>query len=161
MRFKDFATEADFLSEVESFAQSYVKNHAGEIDAQEEFPCDFVTQVAARRLFMLEKLSDSSPCLDSESSCKLILKAVEMLARVSASAAKMVLDQNFGQVGLFMEHAAQELQSKYIPKIRAGESQMALLVTEPQTGSLLSRFRCIARKVNGGFSINGSKDWIT
>ena len=93
--------------------------------------------------------------------CELVIEAIERLATVSASTAKMVLDQNLGQVPLFLAYASHALQIKYLPKMRDGSAQMAFLMTEPQSGSVLQKFSCTAKGVEGGFLLNGRKDWIT
>lgn len=161
MQFGTFESEAAFLSEVESFAQSYVKQHAGQIDANEVLPDDLIREFAVRRLFALEKLSETGTSLKLQDRCDLVLKAIGLISFVSATAAKMVLDQNFGQVQMFQQYATEELRSTFIPEIQSGESQMALLITEPHTGSGLSNLKCTAKRANGGFLIEGSKDWVT
>jgi alkylation response protein AidB-like acyl-CoA dehydrogenase len=161
MRFRAFESEAAFLCEIESFAQSYVREHAAKIDANDVLPDDFVAEFAVRRLFALEKLDETHTSLGLPERCDLVLKAIGLISFVSASAAKIVLDQNFGQVQMFRQYATQELRSTFIPKIQSGETQMALLMTEPHTGSNLSKLKCTAKRTNGGFSIHGGKDWIT
>jgi len=161
MQLKNYNSETDFLKDVESFARSYLKNHAQEIDIKGKIPTDITTELAERRLFAFDRLKDSDSPLDSKKRYELIIKVIQMLAHISASTSKMVLDQNLGQVPMFIEYASEELKSKYIPKIQSGESQMAFLMTEPQTGSVLSKFQCTGKRSNGGFLLNGSKDWIT
>lgn len=161
MQVKNFENEAAFLSEVESFAGSYLTEHASQIDANDAFPDDLLEQLASRRLFALESLSDACPALQVRSRCDLILKVIGLLSFVSASTGKMVLDQNFGQVQMFQQYASQELSSTLLPKIQSGDGQIAFLMTEPHTGSILSKFKCTAKSVDDGFLINGCKDWIT
>jgi len=97
MRFIEFQNEAAFLQEVESLTTSHVKNDASDIESYDRFPTDFFKKFAAHRLFALEKLTESGPCLNLQSKCNLILRAIGQLSLVSASAAKVVLDQNLGQ----------------------------------------------------------------
>lgn len=53
------------------------------------------------------------------------------------------------------------LQAEVIDPVLAGRSIIALAVTEPDGGSDVARLRTRARRVDGGWSISGSKTYIT
>jgi len=52
-------------------------------------------------------------------------------------------------------------KEKYLPKLRSGEWVGCFGLTEPDAGSDPAAMRTRARKVDGGFVLNGSKTWIT
>jgi glutaryl-CoA dehydrogenase len=52
-------------------------------------------------------------------------------------------------------------RQKYLPKLRAGEFVGCFGLTEPDAGSDPASMRTRAKKVDGGFLLNGSKTWIT
>jgi glutaryl-CoA dehydrogenase len=52
-------------------------------------------------------------------------------------------------------------KDKYLPKLRTGEWVGCFGLTEPDAGSDPASMRTHAKKVDGGFIINGSKTWIT
>jgi glutaryl-CoA dehydrogenase len=52
-------------------------------------------------------------------------------------------------------------REKYLPKLRSGEFVGCFGLTEPDAGSDPASMRTRARKVDGGFVLNGSKTWIT
>jgi glutaryl-CoA dehydrogenase len=52
-------------------------------------------------------------------------------------------------------------KSKYLPKLRAGEFVGCFGLTEPDAGSDPGSMRTRAKRVDGGFVLNGSKTWIT
>src|SRR4029078_2509409 len=52
-------------------------------------------------------------------------------------------------------------REKYLPKLRSGEWGGCLGLTEPDAGSDPSSMRTRAKKVDGGYVLNGSKTWIT
>lgn len=56
---------------------------------------------------------------------------------------------------------SEEQRQKYLPKLRAGEWVGCFGLTEPDAGSDPASMRTRARKVDGGFVLNGSKTWIT
>ncbi len=52
-------------------------------------------------------------------------------------------------------------KQKYLPKLRSGEWIGCFGLTEPDAGSDPSSMRTRAKKVDGGYSLSGSKTWIT
>jgi len=59
------------------------------------------------------------------------------------------------------EFGSEEQRQKYLPKLRAGEFVGCFGLTEPDAGSDPASMRTRARKVDGGFVLNGSKTWIS
>lgn len=55
----------------------------------------------------------------------------------------------------------EDLKKKYLPKLATGKWIGAWGLTEPNTGSDAMRMKCTAKKVDGGWEINGTKNWIT
>jgi glutaryl-CoA dehydrogenase len=56
---------------------------------------------------------------------------------------------------------SEEQRQKYLPKLRSGEFVGCFGLTEPDAGSDPASMRSRAKKVDGGFLLNGSKTWIT
>ena len=52
-------------------------------------------------------------------------------------------------------------REKYLPRLRSGEFVGCFGLTEPDAGSDPASMRTRAKKVDGGFLLNGSKTWIT
>ncbi len=52
-------------------------------------------------------------------------------------------------------------KDKFLPKLRAGEFVGCFGLTEPDAGSDPASMRTRAKKVDGGFLLNGSKTWIS
>ena len=52
-------------------------------------------------------------------------------------------------------------RQKFLPKLRTGEFVGCFGLTEPDAGSDPASMRTRAKKVDGGFVLNGSKTWIT
>ena len=52
-------------------------------------------------------------------------------------------------------------KDKYLPKLRTGEYVGCFGLTEPDAGSDPASMRTNAKKVDGGYILNGSKTWIT
>jgi glutaryl-CoA dehydrogenase len=56
---------------------------------------------------------------------------------------------------------SEDQRQKYLPKLRSGEFVGCFGLTEPDAGSDPASMRTKAKKVDGGFLLNGSKTWIT
>ena len=56
---------------------------------------------------------------------------------------------------------SQEQKEKYLPKLTGGEWIGCFGLTEPDAGSDPAGMRTFAKKVDGGFCLNGSKTWIS
>jgi glutaryl-CoA dehydrogenase len=58
-------------------------------------------------------------------------------------------------------YGTDEQRAKYLPKLASGEIVGCFGLTEPDAGSDPAGMKTRARKVDGGFSLSGSKTWIT
>ena len=56
---------------------------------------------------------------------------------------------------------SQAQKDKYLPKLRTGEYVGCFGLTEPDAGSDPASMRTTAKKVDGGYVLNGSKTWIS
>jgi glutaryl-CoA dehydrogenase len=56
---------------------------------------------------------------------------------------------------------SEDQRQKYLPRLRTGELVGCFGLTEPDAGSDPASMRTRAKKVDGGFLLNGSKTWIT
>ena len=58
-------------------------------------------------------------------------------------------------------YGSQETRMKYLPKLATGEWVGCFGLTEPDAGSNPAGMKARARKVDGGYQLNGTKMWIT
>ncbi|NWG45873.1 MAG: acyl-CoA dehydrogenase [Alphaproteobacteria bacterium] len=59
------------------------------------------------------------------------------------------------------EFGSEEQRRKYLPRLASGEWVGCFGLTEPDGGSDPGSMRTVARKVDGGYVLNGAKMWIT
>jgi len=59
------------------------------------------------------------------------------------------------------EYGSEEQRRKYLPKLATGEWIGCFGLTEPDAGSDPGGMRTHARKVDGGYILNGAKTWIS
>lgn len=83
------------------------------------------------------------------------------VAQVSASWGLPFNMQTNGP-GLTIQRWGTEAQKqKYVPKLVTGEMLGCFAITEPGTGSDVASMRTEAKKVDGGWVLNGQKTWIS
>ncbi len=62
---------------------------------------------------------------------------------------------------LLSEIENEEIKKRVLPRVCAGEAIACLCVTEPNVGSYAAAIETTLRKVDGGYSVNGTKTWIS
>jgi acyl-CoA dehydrogenase len=58
-------------------------------------------------------------------------------------------------------HATPEQKSRWVPRLIAGEDQVCFGFTEPNAGLDTTKIKTFARKVDGGYIVNGQKVWTS
>jgi len=86
---------------------------------------------------------------------------VSEIAKVCGSIGLSVAAHNSLCTGHIYYHGSEEQKQKYLPKLATGQWIGAWALTEPNTGSDAMRMKCTAKKVDGGWVLNGTKCWIT
>ena len=82
----------------------------------------------------------------------------EELARAWMSVASLIARGN----GLFgMSDMSEDQRQTYLPRVARGEWLGAYALSEPNAGSDIANIACRAQRVDGGWSITGSKYWCT
>lgn len=83
----------------------------------------------------------------------------ELLAAGAPVSAHWIADRQSGP--LLLRFGGEKQKQTYLPPITRGESFFSIGMSEPNTGSDLASVRTAAKKVDGGWVINGSKIWTT
>ncbi len=83
----------------------------------------------------------------------------ELLAAGAPVSAHWIADRQSGS--LLLKFGSEKQKQTYLPAITRGESYFSIGMSEPNTGSDLASVRTAAKKVDGGWVINGSKIWTT
>jgi alkylation response protein AidB-like acyl-CoA dehydrogenase len=128
-----------------------------ELDEKEEFPWDIVKDLAEAdmfRVFVPEEYEGlGGGCLE-------LCLVVEELSRVCSGVAVTYAASALGCMTL-MEYGTDEQKRKYLPDIASGKKLTAFAITEPTAGSDASNIKTTAEKVEGGYLLNGTKQFIT
>jgi alkylation response protein AidB-like acyl-CoA dehydrogenase len=87
--------------------------------------------------------------------------AIVEVSKVCGSIGLSMAAHNSLCTGHIYYHGTEEQKQKYLPKLATGQWIGAWGLTEPNTGSDAMRMKCVAKKVDGGWVLNGTKLWIT
>jgi alkylation response protein AidB-like acyl-CoA dehydrogenase len=128
-----------------------------ELDEKEEFPWDIVKDLADAdmfRVFVPEEYDGlGGGCLE-------LCLVIEELSRVCSGIAVTYAASALGCLTL-LEYGTDEQKKRFLPDIAAGKKLGAFAITEPTAGSDASNIKTIAEKVDGGYLLNGTKQFIT
>jgi acyl-CoA dehydrogenase len=83
----------------------------------------------------------------------------ELLAAGAPVSAHWIADRQSGP--LLLRYGTEAQRERFLPPITRGESYFSIGMSEPDSGSDLASVRTSARKVDGGYVVNGTKVWTT
>jgi butyryl-CoA dehydrogenase len=140
------------------FCNERIIPRAAEIDEAHVFPHELFRAVGDLGFFGMRYRVDAGGLgLDLISLCL----ALEEIARGSMSLAACVTMQSLmGTKFLEMLGGADIRERLFVPAL-AGEKIGGICMTEPNAGSDLGGIATTARKVDGGYVLNGQKMWVT
>jgi len=128
-----------------------------ELDEKEEFPWAIIKDLADAdmfRVFIPEEYEGlGGGCLE-------LCLVVEELSRVCGGVAATYAVNALGSYTL-IEYGTEEQKRKYLPDIAAGKRLTAFAISEATAGSDASAIKMTADKVEGGYRLNGTKQFIT
>ncbi len=128
-----------------------------ELDETEEFPWAIMKELADAdmlRVFIPEEYDGLG------GGCFELCLVVEELSRVCGAVATCYAVNALGSFTL-IDYGTEEQKRKYLPDIAAGKKLTAFAVTEPTAGSDVAAIKTTAEKVDGGYMLNGTKQFIT
>src|SRR3954454_1033614 len=86
---------------------------------------------------------------------------VEEIGRGDSAMRTVVSVQTSLVCSTILKFGTEEQKQKYLPKLCSGEWLGCFGLTEPDTGSDAANQKTRAKKIDGGWSISGSKMWIS
>lgn len=87
--------------------------------------------------------------------------AIEQLARISPLCAAAVFESNVGPVRVVEFFGTEAQRQRFLPAVCQGRMQISVAMTEAEAGSALTDLRTEARKVDGGWRLDGRKVFCT
>lgn len=142
---------------VRRIAESEFAPRAAEVDQTEIFPRNAFKTLGENGLMGIQVPEEYGGA--GAGMLSLIL-TVEEVARVCASTSVILTTQALASDPLLLA-GTDDQKKNYLYRLASGESLGACAITEPGAGSDVSGMKTQARKVDGGYILNGSKIFIT
>lgn len=143
---------------VRKFAESEIAPVARELDKKEKFSEELTKKMGELGLFGIV-IPGEYGGHDMDYLAYAI--ACEEIARVDGSHAATITAHNSLGLGPLYYFGNEKQKKKYIPQLCTGEKLWAFGLTEPGAGSDSRGSKTTAKKVDGGWKINGAKIFIT
>jgi len=128
-----------------------------ELDEREEFPWAIMQDLASAdmfRVFVPEEYEGLGyGCLE-------LCLVVEELSRICSGVAVSYAASALGSF-ILIDYGSEEQKRKYLPDIASGKKLTAFALSEPTAGSDAAAIKTTAEKVEGGYVLNGTKQFIT
>jgi len=157
----DFALPDDLLAlqrAVRDFAQREIAPVAAALDREPRFP-----RTTLRKMGEMGLLGILTPEAYGGLGLGYLAYAVllEEIAAADAAHATIASVTNGMPQSLILAHGSAAQRDRWLPRLASGEAIGAFCLTEPHAGSDAAALRTRARRISGGYRLDGSKAWIT
>ena len=143
---------------VREFAVGEVAPVAEELDRTKSFPTDIVRQMGELGWMGIPFPEEVGGAGGSSLQYAI---AVEELSRIDSSVAiTLCAHTSLGTQPIYL-FGSEEQKATYLPDLTAGRKLGAFGLTEPEAGSDAGNVKTRARRENGGWTIDGAKQFIT
>lgn len=158
MNFSQSETQQMIRQAAKDFAQKYIAPHVMEWDESQYFPREVFSKMGEQGfmgVLVPEEYGGSGLGYFEYAT------VIDEIAQVCGSVGLSTAAHNSLCTGHILYFASEEQKKKYLPKLASAEWIGAWGLTEPNTGSDALRMKTTAKKVDGGWVLNGAKNWIT
>ncbi len=158
MNFEYNENQIMIAQSIKDFADREIRPHFMKWDEEQIFPKDLfhkMGELGYMGVFVPEKYNGTGFGYFE------YVTVVSEIAKVCGSIGLSVAAHNSLCTGHIYYNGTEEQRKKYLPKLATGEWVGAWALTEPNTGSDAMRMKVTAKKVDGGYILNGTKSWIT
>jgi alkylation response protein AidB-like acyl-CoA dehydrogenase len=157
MDFKLNDDQAMLQDTIRRIAQEQFAPKAAEIDASERFPWDNFEILRDNGLLGINVAEEYGGAGAGQLALLLVL---EETARVCGSTSVILTNQGLSSEPLMIA-GSEEQKKTFLNRLAIGECPGAMAITEPNAGSDVAGMKTTAKKVDGGWVLNGSKIFIT
>ena len=146
------------VEQIRSFAQTEVAPKAAGFDQSGEFPTQVVKQLSEMGLMgMMVPENYGGSGMDTVA----YAMAMTEIAAACASTSVIMSVNNSLVCAPLLKFGNEEQKKKFLTPIAKGEKLGCFALSEPGHGSDPAGLECRAKKVEGGYSLKGTKNWIT
>ncbi|WP_261576417.1 acyl-CoA dehydrogenase family protein [Frankia gtarii] len=142
---------------VRALAEKEIAPHAAAVDEQERFP-DEALEALNRSGFAAVHVPEAYGGQGADSVATCI--AIEEVARACASSSLIPAVNKLGSMPILLS-GSEELKRLVLPSIASGEALISYALSEREAGSDTASMRTRAERDGDGWTLNGTKTWIT
>ena len=142
---------------VAAICQKFGEEYWRGLDKENKYPTDFVKEMTTSGfLNILIPQEYGGAGLGLKEACVVLEEISLQGAHAGACHAQMYV------MGTLLRHGSERQKKEFLPKISSGELRLqSFAVTEPNSGTDTTSIKTTAKKINGGWVINGQKVWIS
>jgi alkylation response protein AidB-like acyl-CoA dehydrogenase len=152
------STQQAIADSVREFAQERIRPHVQKFEAAGTYPPELFRELADLGLMGMTAPEEHGGAGADYVSYALALME---LAAADGALSTILSIQNSLIVSALLKDGTPEQQSRFLPDLIGGRMIGAFALTESDAGSDASAIRTRATKVDGGYVLNGSKQFIT
>jgi short-chain 2-methylacyl-CoA dehydrogenase len=161
MLFELSADHELFRKTVREFAESEIRPHAAQWDAEHHFPVDLIPKMGDLGLFGLVVSEEYGGSAGSGGEFTALCLAIEELGRVDQSMG-ITLSAGVGLgINPILQFGTAEQKNRWLPDLVTGRALAGFGLTEPEAGSDAGASKTRAELVDDQWVINGAKSFIT
>lgn len=146
------------IEQVREFAQGEIAPLAKELDETGRFPTELIAKLSEMGLMgMMVPEQYGGAGLDAVT----YAMAMEAVSEACASTGVIMSVNNSLVCYPLQAFGNEEQKKKWLTPLAQGKKLGCFALSEPGAGSDPGGLKCSAKKVDGGYRINGAKNWIT
>jgi alkylation response protein AidB-like acyl-CoA dehydrogenase len=149
--------QLDLREAIRDLVANRIEPRAAAIDASGEFPHDVRAILAEHDILALPFAEVYG---GTGTGTLMTTVAIEEIARGCASSALILAVHDLGTLPIRIDGSV-ELKGRVLPRYATGEWLAAFALSEPDAGSDVGALRTRGRRVDGGWLLSGSKNWIS
>lgn len=158
MNFSNSESQIMVRQAAKDFVEKYIRPYIMEWDESQHFPIEVFRKMGEQGfmgILVPEEYGGSGLGYFEYAA------VIDEISQVCGSVGLSTAAHNSLCTGHILSFANENQKKKYLPKLASGQWIGAWGLTEPNTGSDALRMKTIAKKVDGGYVLNGAKNWIT
>jgi alkylation response protein AidB-like acyl-CoA dehydrogenase len=155
--FRTSEDHEELRAAVRAVAEDKIAPHAAEADETATFPQAGYDALVASD-FHAPHIGQEYGGVGADALATCIV--IEEVARVCASSSLIPAVNKLGTMPLILA-ASDQIKTKYLPPVAAGEAMFAYGLSEREAGSDTASMKCRAKADGDGWVLNGQKSWIT
>jgi len=151
-------TQIAIQESVQDFAQSQIKPNCFDYEREGGYPKELFKEIANMGLWGMLAPDEFG---GTESDYVSLALSIIEIARADGALSTIVSVQNSLVISILLAKGNAEQKGRFLRQLTSGESIGCFCLTEPDAGSDASSLRTRATKVEGGWKLDGAKQFIT